>query len=70
VSVFNTREVREMKKDLVCGMEVSEKTDYTTLHGVRKMYFCSSECRSKFIHEPEKYLKAEEEAIRKQKKAA
>ncbi len=57
-----------MKKDIVCGMDVKENTEYTTLHGVRKYYFCSSECRNKFIHEPDKYLKAE--ALKEGKKAA
>lgn len=44
-----------MKKDPVCGMEVSEKTEFTTLHGAWKLYFCSNECRSEYLHDPEKY---------------
>ena len=45
-----------MKKDIVCGMDVKEDTDFTTLHGGRKVYFCSHDCQQKFIHEPDKYL--------------
>ena len=33
-----------MKTDPVCGMDVKEDTQYDTLHGGRKMYFCS-QCR-------------------------
>ena len=57
-----------MKKDIVCGMDVKDDTEYTTLHGVKKMYFCSHECQQKFIHEPDKYLKKEEQ--KKTEKAA
>ncbi len=57
-----------MKKDIVCGMDVKDDTEFTTLHGGKKMYFCSHECQQKFIHEPDKYLKAEAE--KQGKKAA
>lgn len=57
-----------MKKDIVCGMEVKEDAKHTTLHGGRKMYFCSHECQQKFIHEPDKYLK--EETVKESSKAA
>ena len=50
-----------MKKDIVCGMDVKDDTEYTTLHGGKKMYFCSHDCQQKFIHEADKYLKAEAE---------
>jgi Cu+-exporting ATPase len=57
-----------MKKDPVCGMDVSGKTGYTTLHGGRKLYFCSSECRNDFLHNPDKYM--EKMTEEKGKKAA
>lgn len=49
-----------MKTDPVCGMEVKDDTEYSTLHGVRKMFFCSHECQQKFIRNPDQYLKGEE----------
>ena len=57
-----------MKKDVVCGMDVKEDSKYTTLHGVRKMYFCGHDCQQKFIHEPDKYIK--EEQLKQKGKAA
>ncbi|HEY3347990.1 MAG TPA: YHS domain-containing protein [Nitrospirota bacterium] len=45
-----------MKKDIVCGMDVSETTDFTTLHGGKKMYFCSKECQQNFLKNPEEYI--------------
>ena len=57
-----------MKKDIVCGMDVKEDTKYTTLHGVRKLYFCSHDCQQKFIHGPDKFMKEEER--KKTEKAA
>lgn len=47
-----------MKQDMVCGMEVAEDTNFTTLHGGRKMYFCSHDCQKKFIQNPDQFLKA------------
>ena len=44
-----------MKKDIVCGMDVKEDTPYTTLHGGRKMFFCSRDCQQKFIKQPDLY---------------
>ncbi len=59
-----------MKKDLVCGMDVKEDTKYTTLHGGKKMFFCSHECQQEFIHGPDKFLKQEAEQKPKPRKAA
>jgi YHS domain-containing protein len=54
-----------MKQDTVCGMDVGEDTKFTTLHGGRKMFFCSHDCQSKFIKNPDQFLKAKtQEAIR------
>jgi len=44
-----------MKKDVVCGMDVKDDTKYTTLHGGRKLFFCSNGCRNEFLHKPDKY---------------
>lgn len=46
-----------MAKDLVCGMQVNEKT----AAGKREYkgetyYFCSSGCQAAFEKEPEKYV--------------
>ena len=48
-----------MKKDLVCGMDVKDDTKFTTLHGGRKMFFCSHDCQQKFIQKPEQFMKGE-----------
>ncbi len=47
-----------MKQDAVCGMDVGEDTKFTTLHGGRKMFFCSHDCQSKFIKNPDQFMKA------------
>jgi YHS domain-containing protein len=47
-----------MKKDTVCGMDVGDDTKFTTLHGGRKMYFCSHDCQTKFIKSPDEFMKA------------
>ncbi len=46
-----------MKQDAVCGMDVGEDTKFTTLHGGRKMFFCSHDCQSKFIKNPDQFMK-------------
>ena len=48
-----------MKKDAVCGMDVGEDTKFTTLHGGRKMFFCSHDCQTKFIKNPDEFIKAQ-----------
>jgi len=50
-----------MKKDIVCGMDVKDDTKYTTLHGGRKLFFCSNDCRKNFLHEPDKFVHGEAE---------
>ena len=50
-----------MKKDIVCGMDVKDDTKFTTLHGGRKLFFCSNDCRNNFLHEPDKFIKMEAE---------
>ncbi len=47
-----------MKQDIVCGMDVGDDTKFTTLHGGRKMFFCSHDCQQKFIKDPDHFVKA------------
>jgi YHS domain-containing protein len=47
-----------MAKDLVCGMEVDEKTaKYKTVHKGKNYYFCAAGCKEAFEKNPNKYLK-------------
>jgi YHS domain-containing protein len=46
-----------MVKDVVCGMDVDEKTSTTKSEYKGKMYyFCSTGCKKSFDSDPEKYL--------------
>ena len=46
-----------MGKDLVCGMDVDEKTAAATAEYRGKMYFfCARSCKEKFVQDPEKYI--------------
>ncbi|MHB8173773.1 MAG: YHS domain-containing protein [Nitrospirota bacterium] len=60
----------EMKNDPVCGMDVKEDTQYNTLHGGKKMFFCSRDCQQKFIKNPDQYLKSKQGGAEKSNKAA
>ena len=40
-----------MKTDPICGMEVDESTRWKAEHDGQTEYFCSEDCRSKFLHE-------------------
>lgn len=44
-----------MKTDPVCGMQVDENTALHAEHEGKTVYFCSEECRAKFLKEPKKY---------------
>ncbi|MEM2081464.1 MAG: YHS domain-containing protein [Candidatus Bathyarchaeia archaeon] len=47
-----------MAKDLVCGMDVDEKTaKYKTSYKGKTYYFCAPGCKKMFEENPEKYLK-------------
>ncbi|MCW4051733.1 YHS domain-containing protein [Candidatus Bathyarchaeota archaeon] len=47
-----------MAKDLVCGMEVDEKTaKYKTEHMGKTYYFCAPGCKAAFEKNPHKYMK-------------
>ncbi|MCK4833630.1 MAG: heavy metal translocating P-type ATPase [Gammaproteobacteria bacterium] len=43
-------------KDPVCGMNVTEKSEYRACHKNDMYYFCSQGCRDKFQATPETYL--------------
>ena len=46
-----------MVKDLVCGMEVNEKTaKWKTVYKGKTYYFCAPGCKKSFEEEPEVYL--------------
>jgi len=46
-----------MTKDLVCGMDVDEKTaQYTTTYKGKTYYFCAPGCKKTFEEDPEKYV--------------
>ncbi len=59
-----------MKTDPVCGMDVKEDSQYNTLHGGKKMYFCSRDCQQKFIKNPDQYIAKSKESSEKGKRAA
>jgi len=46
-----------MVKDLVCGMDVDEKTaKYKTTYKGKTYYFCAPGCKLTFEEDPEKYV--------------
>lgn len=46
-----------MAKDLVCGMDVDEKTaKYKTTYKGKTYYFCAPGCKKMFEENPEKYV--------------
>lgn len=49
-----------MPIDPVCGMEVSEETEFRVEYGGKTYYFCSPHCKAQFEANPEKYIKGEE----------
>lgn len=51
------REVIEMAKDPVCGMEVNEKeAAATSEYKGKTYYFCAVGCKKAFDNDPKKYL--------------
>lgn len=48
-----------MPIDPVCGMEVSEETEFKVEYGGKTYYFCSPHCKAQFEANPEKYVKEE-----------
>jgi len=49
-------ETKANEIDLVCGMEISGKTEYKVSHKGRVYYFCSEGCQKHFKDDPEKYI--------------
>ncbi|APW40394.1 copper-translocating P-type ATPase [Rhodoferax koreense] len=45
-------------KDPVCGMAVTEQSPHQLEHGGLSYFFCSTRCQTKFVSEPERYLKS------------
>jgi Cu+-exporting ATPase len=45
-----------VNKDPVCGMDVSEESEYFTEYNGQRYYFCSETCRHRFETEPQNYL--------------
>jgi YHS domain-containing protein len=46
-----------MAKDLVCGMDVDEKTaQYKTTYKGKTYYFCAPGCKKTFEANPEEYV--------------
>jgi YHS domain-containing protein len=46
-----------MARDLVCGMDVDEKTaKYKTTYKGKTYYFCAPGCKKTFEADPEKYI--------------
>ncbi|TET88612.1 MAG: heavy metal translocating P-type ATPase [Sulfurovum sp.] len=51
-----------MKKDPVCGMNVSETSKFQTRHHHETYYFCSEHCKIKFDKSPDTYLHTKEKS--------
>ena len=49
-------ETKANEIDLVCGMEISGKTEYKVSHKGRVYYFCSEGCQKHFKDDPKKYI--------------
>ena len=43
-------------KDPVCGMPVNTESPHQAEHAGRPYWFCSADCRTKFLGQPQKYL--------------
>ena len=46
---------RKLVRDPVCGMHLAEGLAITERSGGEPVYFCSEECRNKFMDEPRKF---------------
>ncbi len=47
---------KETLKDLVCGMVVTDNSEFHIKHIHQDYYFCSEHCHNKFLASPNKYL--------------
>jgi YHS domain-containing protein len=46
---------RKLVRDPVCGMHLAENLALAERSGGQSFYFCSEECRDKFLGEPKKF---------------
>ena len=46
---------RKLVRDPVCGMHLAESLALAERNGGQTFYFCSEECRNKFLGEPKKF---------------
>jgi Cu+-exporting ATPase len=61
-SAEHVHEVKELAKDPVCGMTVDPVTTaHRAEHSGHTHYFCATNCRQKFIADPDKYLQEHRE---------
>jgi len=52
--------MNDIIKDPVCGMDVSEFSEFHTMFDKKAYYFCSQKCQLKFIEAPQKYAMPKE----------
>lgn len=45
------------EKDPVCGMDLSESTEYKSEYGGKTYLFCSEDCKNKFDSNPAEYIR-------------
>jgi Cu+-exporting ATPase len=51
------KQMPQVFKDPVCGMEVNQHKSYLMTHGDREFRFCSLSCLEKFKATPESFIK-------------
>ena len=47
---------RKLVRDPVCGMHLAENLALVERSGGQPVYFCSEECRNRFLGEPKKFV--------------
>ena len=52
--------MNDIIKDPVCGMDVSEFSEFHTMFDGKEYYFCSQKCQQKFVQTPQKYAAQKE----------
>ena len=55
LDVPSTATARKLVRDPVCGMHVAENLALVERNGGQTVYFCSEECRNRFLGEPKKF---------------
>jgi len=56
LDVTNDVVSRKLVRDPVCGMHIAEGLALVERSGGTPVYFCSEECRNKYIDEPKKFV--------------